>query len=90
MPDAPTIEVTAGDGKVSYTLTDPSDASDITGYKILYRTGSAIFSEKEVTTKTGDISGLTNGSEYEFKAQAKNEIGYGIESALVKITPTSA
>ena len=75
---------------MSYTLTDPSGASDITGYKILYRTGSAKFIEKEVTTKTGDISGLTNESEYEIKAQAKNEMGYGKESAVVKATPKTA
>ncbi|WP_244265987.1 fibronectin type III domain-containing protein [Enterococcus malodoratus] len=84
------MEVTAGDGKVSYKLTDPSGASDITGYKILYRTGSAAFVEKEVSAKTGDINSLTNGSEYEFKAQAKNEMGYGKESAVVKATPKTA
>lgn len=38
----------------------------------------------------GDIDGLINGSEYEFKAQAKNEVGYGKESAVVKVTPKSA
>lgn len=74
---------------MSYKLTDPSGASDITGYKILYRTGSAAFTEKEVTAKTGDISGLVNGSEYEFKAQAKNEVGYGKESTVVRATPVS-
>lgn len=75
---------------MSYKLTDPSGASDITGYKVLYRTGLVAFTEKEVTTKTGEISNLTNGSEYEFKAQAKNEKGYGEESAVVKVTPKSA
>lgn len=55
----------------------------------MYRTGSAAFAEKEVTTKTGEIAGLTNGSEYEFKAQAKNEVGYGKESAIAKATPTA-
>ncbi|WP_420890391.1 fibronectin type III domain-containing protein [Enterococcus malodoratus] len=84
------MEVTAGDGKVSYSLTDPSGASDITGYKLFYRTGETAYAEKEVTAKTGDISGLTNGSEYEFKAQAKNEMGYGKESAVVKATPKTA
>lgn len=79
--------MTAGDGKVSYKLTDPSGASDITGYKILYRTGSVAFTEKEITTKNGEINGLVKGSVYEFKAQAKNEIGYGKESAVVKATP---
>ncbi|WP_379946904.1 fibronectin type III domain-containing protein [Enterococcus devriesei] len=83
------MQVTAGDGKVSYKLADPSGASDITGYKILYRTGSAAFAEKEVSTKTGEITGLTNNSEYEFKAQAKNEIGFGKDSSIVKATPVS-
>ncbi len=75
---------------MSYKLTDPSGASDITGYKILYRTGSTAFTEKEVTAKNGDISGLANGSEYEIKAQAKNEMGYGKESTVVKSTPKVA
>ncbi|OJG57415.1 hypothetical protein RV07_GL003374 [Enterococcus malodoratus] len=56
----------------------------------MYRTGSAAFVEKEVSAKTGDINSLTNGSEYEFKAQAKNEMGYGKESAVVKATPKTA
>lgn len=75
---------------MSYKLTDPSGASDITGYKILYRTGLAAFTEKEVTAKNGDINSLTNDSEYEFKAQAKNEVGYGKESTVVKATPKTA
>ncbi|MDT2738057.1 fibronectin type III domain-containing protein [Enterococcus pseudoavium] len=83
------MNVTAGNGKVSYALTDPAGASGITGYKILYRTGSAAFAEKEVTAKTGEITGLTNGSQYDFKAQAKNEVSYGKESTIVKATPTA-
>lgn len=49
---------------------------------------STEWSTKEVTAKTGVIDSLTNGSEYQFKAQAKNANGYGDFSEVVTATPT--
>lgn len=89
-PGAPTISVVANSGSVNYTITDPEGATDITGYKISYKltTASGAWSTKEVTAKTGVIDNLTNGSEYQFKAQAKNANGYGAFSEVVTATPT--
>ncbi|MGK0551049.1 fibronectin type III domain-containing protein [Enterococcus faecalis] len=89
-PGAPTIRVVANSGAVNYTITDPEGATDITGYKLSYKLTIQLKqrSTKEVTAKTGVIDSLANGSEYQFKAQAKNANGYGDFSEVVTATPT--
>ncbi|GAK32004.1 pro-kumamolisin, activation domain family [Weissella oryzae SG25] len=85
VPTKPTITVTAADGAVNYTITDgTNNGSTITGYKV-YVDGTA----RDVTSKTGKIDSLTNGTKYTFAATAINGAGESAKSDETTATPTA-
>jgi len=91
VPGAPALAVTAGDGKVNYTITPPEDngGDAVDSYDIKYKTqaGAENWTTENVTALTGSITGLTNGTAYQFKAAAKNSAGSSIDSTVVFATP---
>jgi hypothetical protein len=92
-PGAPTA--TAGDGRAQLSWTAPSDngGADITGYRIRAASnGSTSYSP--VVANTGSnatsysVTGLTNGTPYQFRVSAINSQGVGYESgASNSVTP---
>ncbi len=90
-PGAPTIgRATAGNAQASVAFTAPTSngGSAITGY-----TASCI---RSGVTKTGTsksspivVSGLSNGSVYSCKVQARNAMGSGAASGTVSVTPAT-
>jgi hypothetical protein len=88
------LGATAGDSQVTLNWTAPasSGGSTITDYRIKYK----LTSESETWTTLGDevsigtsgiVSGLENGSSYDFEVQALNLIGWGLYSDVVNATP---
>ena len=82
-PDAPTVSVTAGDGKLTINWNAPADngGAPVTGYKLNV-------TEKDTSDTVLDISlaadimsytleGLTNGKEYSISVSAVNSAGEG-------------
>ena len=97
-PARPTgLAATPGDGSVTLTWDDPSDAS-ITGYEYQSRQAPPAPGWGEWTAVAGNVTtvtvtGLTNGTEYRFKLRAVNAGGAGKPSGppwYVAATPTLA
>ncbi|MBA2509553.1 MAG: fibronectin type III domain-containing protein [Nocardioidaceae bacterium] len=96
-PGAPTIgTASGGDGQATVRWAAPTDdgATPITEYRIQVRTGTVV-----VRTVTGVpaaatdavVTGLTNGTAYNFRVRAVNAVGVGVLSAPSNaVTPTGA
>ncbi len=92
---------TAANGKNKVTLTwDFTNTNDLTGVQIAYKTGASPSSPTDgnvititgSTTKTKEITGLTNGTTYYFRAYPYREVGgvkyYQTYNANCKVTGT--
>ena len=98
VPSKPTgLSASPGDTEVALSWTAPSHvgASAITGYKVRHRTpaGSGVWQSWTATggTATGyTVASLINNTEYEFQVRAVNTQGDGVESAMVRATPSLA
>ncbi len=91
---APTALVaTAGDTQVALTWTAPASdgGSAITDYIVQYRVTGAgswsTFADGTSTAATATVTGLTNGTGYDFQVAAVNAAGTGIYSTSVTATP---
>lgn len=96
VPGAPTIKLTAGDGKIDYVVTPATSASadQVTGYKVQLKKSTDDWDK--ATTKT-DITGtfdkLTNGTEYTVGVVATNAKGdsdINASGASAHATPAAA
>lgn len=89
-PEKPMLNIVAGDSKVSYSIINPSEGSELTDYIIYYSDGKTekIFDAK--TSLTGSIESLVNDQEYSFQVTAKNAGGESEKSDVVKSTPKKA
>ena len=68
-----------------------SGGSDITGYKVQWKSGNGSFSSTNEDTPTASphtISDLTNGTEYDIQVIAVNDVGDGPPSGEVSGTPS--
>ncbi len=95
-PDAPTgLSGTPGSGQVSLTWTAPSDnGSAITDYIVQYRVNTPqgswnTFADGTSTSTSATVTGLTNGTAYDFQVAAVNAIGTGPYSASDTETPAT-
>ncbi len=94
VPDAPTnLVATAGNGQVSLSWSVPSDdgGSSITDYKIEYNDGNGwqIFTDGTSPDTTATVTGLTNGTSYDFRVSATNSVGTGPASQIAIATPAT-
>ena len=95
-PAQPTgFAATSGDGQVSLSWTDPSDAS-ITKWQVRHKAGTSFADTDDLwtdiagsgaSTTSHTVTGLTNGTQYVFQVRAVNAVGAGAESAAVTATP---
>jgi hypothetical protein len=71
------------DGAIRVSWQPPSNAESITQYRLRWRTtGGAFFTDSATPTGlTHDVTGLTQGQEYEFQVAAENASGIGAYSA---------
>ena len=90
-PQPPNL--TAGNGQVTVTVIPPAQGgAPISTYELLYReAGSGVFPSalSNLTTQPYVVSGLANGTPYEFKIAAINRGGYGPWSDYASATPQS-
>jgi hypothetical protein len=93
VPGAPTgLGATPGNGQVSLSWTAPASngGSAITDYKIEYRLDGGSFASFAHTASTSTsivVTGLTNGSLYNFQVSAVNALGTSAASSIVDATP---
>lgn len=95
-PSDPTgFTATAGDGSVDLSWTAPADGgAAITDYVIEKReTGGSNWLTVADGTSTATaytVTGLTNGTSYDFRVSARNRVGTGATSIEVAATPAGA
>lgn len=97
VPSAPlNVAATQGDGRATVTWNAPSDlAGGVTSYRVLCTPADG--TESECGTVGGTppatdalITGLTNGTDYTFRVEAANVLGYGAPSAPTTTTTPKA
>ncbi|WP_149205427.1 fibronectin type III domain-containing protein [Actinotalea subterranea] len=97
VPSAPLdVAATQGDSHATVTWNAPSDlAGGVTSYRVLCTPAGG--SESECGTVGGTppatyatITGLTNGTDYTFRVEAANVLGYGAPSAPTTTTTPKA
>ena len=95
VPDAPTgLTATLGDSRVSLSWTAPTSTGGaaISDYIVEYKAASAsnwaTFTDGTSTSTTATVTGLTNGTEYDFRVKATNVAGDSDWSATASATPS--
>jgi hypothetical protein len=88
------LSATPGNTQVSLSWTAPSNGgSPITDYLVEYRTSPAgswnTFADGTSTATSAVVTGLTNGTAYDFRVSAVNAIGTGTASSTVTSTPST-
>jgi titin len=93
VPGVPTdLQATPGDGQVGLTWTAPADGgATITSYTVGYKpTADSSWSTTTSASASKTVTGLTNGTSYDFKVLAHNSVGDGAYSGVVSATPVAA
>ena len=83
------VTITTGREAVGLMWTEPADGGEvITRYQVQRRTGTAAFSNSvSATGLRVIITGLTDGTEYDFRVRAVNDDGNGQWSDTISATP---
>ncbi|MCA5923794.1 fibronectin type III domain-containing protein [Curtobacterium oceanosedimentum] len=91
IPAPGTFTATAGDGTAALSWTAPTPPADttVTGYETEYAEhGSGSWSAPAATTATtATVTGLTDGTAYDFRVRATTDRGPGLWSATATATP---
>jgi len=84
-PGIPTgLHSVAGNGKITLNWTAPSyEGPGVLTYH-LFRDNALIWSGAEIAHND---TGLTNGRNYSYKVSASNDVGWGLNSTLIMISP---
>lgn len=97
-PGQPTgLAATAGNGQASLSWTAPASdgGAAITDYTVQYRTTAGpgawtTFADAVSTATSAVVTGLTNGTGYDFQVAAVNSVGTGTYSATASATPSAS
>ncbi len=96
VPDAPTLtSAIGGHGQALLIWSPPSYAGDsvITDYVLEYKASSSgtwlTFADGTSTLASYSISGLTDGTPYDFRVSATNTTGTGSPSSVLSATPVA-
>ncbi len=83
------LTVTPADGAAVLSWTAPTDdgGAAVTGYRVEYRAAGAEWTGVDASTSPATISGLDNGSRYEFRVRAVTSVAPGTASDSVSTTP---
>ena len=89
------LSATPSSGQVALAWIAPSsNRSAITDYIIQYKASTSgtwlTFADGTSTTLTATVTGLSNGTAYDFRVSAVNTIGTGTPSATLSATPAAA
>lgn len=95
VPDAPTaVNANAGSSQVTLTWTAPANdgGAAVTDYVVQYRTTAGpgawtTFADGTNTNTTATVTGLANGTGYDFQVAAVNSVGTGAYSTSASATP---
>jgi len=78
---------------LAWSLPTSDGRSAITDYKIEYALSNSttwsVFARTASTTRTANITGLTNGTQYSFRVSAVNAVGTGTATTPVLATPVA-
>ena len=96
VPGAPTgLAASAGHGHAALAWTAPASdgGSELTGYEVRRKAGSAAFGDwadtGSATTTALTVAGLANGTAYTFEVRAVNAAGEGAASNQASATPAA-
>ena len=89
VPGVPTsLQAVAGDGEVTLSWSAPSSGGAVATYEVQHRTGSGSWTEVTGITGTSrTVTGLTNGTSYQFQVRARNASGASAWTASQNATP---
>ncbi|MCA8829427.1 fibronectin type III domain-containing protein [Hymenobacter pini] len=91
--DVTQIDVTPGNAQVAAVIEAPANGgATINSYRYQYRTqGSSTWSTHGSSSSLSyTYTGLTNGTAYNFRAQAQNSVGYSTGGAVATATPAAS
>lgn len=88
------LSATSGDTQVGLTWTAPAaNGATITDYVVQYKASSSgtwlTFADGTSATTSATVTGLTNGTAYDFRVAATNSAGTGSYSSTVSSTPAA-
>lgn len=93
VPGAPSnLQATPGNGQVGLTWSAPADdgGASISGYTVSYKAVSgSTWADVSAAGTSKTVTGLVNGTTYEFKVMATNSAGEGPYSSMVTATPVA-
>jgi hypothetical protein len=94
VPAAPSLLVaTPGNTSVSLSWSSVSATPSVTDYTVQYKASASgtwlTFSDGTSTTPNATVTGLTNGTAYDFRVRALNSVGNGVFSDTESATPAS-
>jgi len=85
-PQVTDLEVLAKDGAVELSWTEPN-SSDLATIELTYTPGSSIVYSQAAGLNGATISGLTNGTAYEFSVKTVDAEGNKSDAVLISATP---
>lgn len=91
LPAAPVVSAERGDTEVDLEWTAPnSNGADITGYEVQFGIDGVWTDADDVTGTSTVVDDLTNGTAYDFRVRAVNDVDAGAWSTVATATPAGA
>ena len=88
------INLTGVAGNASVALSWTTGSGIITDYIVEYKTTASatwiVFADGVSTSTTATVTGLTNGTSYDFQVKAKNTSGESLPSNTISATPMAS
>ena len=93
VPLSPTATPSSQTVALTWSLPASDGGSPITNYKIEYKLGNvtawSVLARAASTTRTANVTGLTNGTQYSFRISAVNAVGTGVATASFFAIPAA-
>ena len=90
-PTIPTgLVATTGNGQVKLTWNPNPSSDQVDTYQVYVNDSNNAPSNLSVSGTSYTVTGLTNGTSYNFRVSAHNSVGYGDWTAAIPATPTAS